>query len=74
MVRRTEPPPVTRIELRAEPTSKSADPSRVDVVDRQRGPETGVRGSDADGDDISEGDNSSIDEGGDDSSVDEGDD
>ena len=71
MVRRTEPPPVTRIELRSEPTSEPDDNSRADVVDRQRGPESGVRRSDADEDDISEGDDSSDDDGGEDDSSDD---
>ena len=71
MVRRTEPPPVTRIELRSEPTSEPDDNSRADVVDRQRGPESGVRRSDADEEDISEGDDSSDDDGGEDDSRDD---
>ncbi|MBA2274046.1 MAG: hypothetical protein H0W21_09135 [Actinobacteria bacterium] len=72
MVRRAEPAPVTRIELRAEPTTEPADPSRVGVVGRQGGPATGVRGSDADEDDISEPRADSGDDEGDDDSGDEG--
>ncbi len=67
MVRRSEPPPVTRIELRAEPTAEPAGPSRVDVVGRQRGRATGEQGSEGDDDASGE------DEGGDDDSgTDEG--
>jgi len=65
MVRRSEPPPVTRIELRAEPTAEPAGPSRVDVVGRQRGRATGEQGSEGDDDASGE------DEGGDDDSIDD---
>ncbi len=65
MVRRSEPPPVTRIELRAEPTAEPAGPSRVDVVGRQRGRATGEQGSEGGDDD------SRDDEGGDDDSRDD---